>query len=107
MPPFQIVEVCMPEKENHWNVDTVSPPQIDGGPADLLADERKQVLGFRFVYGLAPQEPVVQICLQDRNSKSQTFHISLPDAMYLLGALQHVQQETEAEIPSEPPVLAE
>ncbi|GAB1580878.1 MULTISPECIES: hypothetical protein [Phyllobacteriaceae] len=95
----------MPEKEDHWNADTVFPPHIDGGPADLPEEERKHVLGFRFVYGLAPQEPMVQICLGDKNSESQTFHVPLPDAMYLLGALQHVQQETEAEIPGAPPIL--
>ncbi|PRD41005.1 hypothetical protein C5748_23780 [Phyllobacterium phragmitis] len=98
----------MPEKENRWGnaTNTVVTPRIDGGPADLPDEERKHVTGFRFVYGLAPQEPVVQVRLGDQNSGFQTFHIPLPDAMYLLGALQHVQQETEAEIPSDPPALA-
>ncbi|RCS24707.1 hypothetical protein DUT91_04305 [Phyllobacterium salinisoli] len=97
----------MPENNNRWTkvIDTIFPVNGNGGPADLPNEEKKHLLGFRFVYGLAPQEPMVQLCLGDQKSKPQTFHISLPDAMYLLGALQHVQQETEAEIPSNPPAL--
>ncbi|PYE86653.1 hypothetical protein [Phyllobacterium leguminum] len=96
----------MPERESRPDpADIIFPQYAGDGPA-LLEDEKKHVLGFRFVYGLAPQEPMIEIRLQDGSSAIQTFHIPLPDAMYLLGALQHVQQETEAEIPVEPPILA-
>lgn len=96
----------MPERESRTGANGIIFPPYAGDGSALPEVEKKHVLGFRFVYGLAPQEPMIEIRLGDRNSVAQTFHIPLPDAMYLLGALQHVQQETEAEIPAEPPVSA-
>ena len=96
----------MPERESSpKTADIFLPPHAGETGAGLPEGEKKRVVGFRFVYGLAPQEPVVELRLQDGNAVFQTLHIPLPDAMYLLGALQHVREETEAEIPSEPPAL--
>ncbi|GGA79113.1 hypothetical protein GCM10011491_02950 [Brucella endophytica] len=97
----------MPERESRLDAAELTfPPHAGNGVAELSNAEKRHVVGFRFVYGLAPQEPMIELQLRDRDSGFQTFHIPLPDAMYLLGALQHVQQETEAEIPLEPPALA-
>ena len=96
----------MPERENREETAGILFSPYAGNGLTLPEAEKKHVLGFRFVYGLAPQEPMVEIRLGDGNSGAQIFHLPLPDAMYLLGALQHVQQETETEIPSDLPILA-
>jgi hypothetical protein len=96
----------MPERQSHPQTpDILLPPHAGDAGTELPGEEKRHVAGLRFVYGLAPQEPMVEISLRDRHSVSQILQIPLPDAMYLLGALQHVQQETEAEIPVEPPIL--
>ncbi|WP_420959309.1 hypothetical protein [Brucella sp. IR073] len=97
----------MPETERRLDTaEPTFPPYAGDGAAELSGGNKKHVVGFRFVYGLAPQEPMIELQLKDNHSGIETLHIRLPDAMYLLGALQHVQQETEAAIPLEPPALA-
>jgi hypothetical protein len=74
-----------------------------GWPSDFPAEEKRYVLGIQPQLAPDHQDGLVKIQLQNPKREWVAVHVTLADAMYLLGLLQTLQEATGAEIPIESP----